>query len=292
MPVKIAIASGKGGTGKTTVTVNLYHFLSNNLNSKVQIADCDVEEPNASIFFEGLESAKSKQVTQLIPFIDTDTCTFCRKCVDYCEFNAIIVIPQAQFAEVSPSLCHSCGACLYACPEKAIIEQPNEIGQINTFNHGVDDSFLIEGKLEIGSSMQTMVIKDLVKDDWLNKEVILYDAPPGTSCSVVATITQANYTILVTEPTPFGLHDLKLMVDLVRKLKKPFGVIINKADEYSNTYTYLKEERIEILAEIPFNINYAKSYAQGAILKNIPADIESVYMGITQKLKNKLIRHA
>ena len=292
MPIKIAVASGKGGTGKTTVTVNLFHFIKENITSKVQIADCDVEEPNSSIFFDKLKPIDSKEVSQLIPFIDTGKCSFCKKCVEYCEFNAIVIIPPAQFAEVNTALCHSCGACLFACPENALTENSYEIGQL--IKYGNDkEAPLIEGKLKVGSAMQTMVINNLVTDDWLKEDIILYDAPPGTSCSVVSTVSHADYTILVTEPTPFGLHDLKLMIDLVRKLNKPFGVIINKADKgFEDTHTYLMREGIETLAEIPFSVDYASSYAQGSILKDIPEDISSAYSGLISNLKNKWVHYA
>ncbi|MBS2099343.1 nucleotide-binding protein [Carboxylicivirga linearis] len=292
MPIKIAVASGKGGTGKTTVTVTLFHYIKENITSKVQIADCDVEEPNSSIFFDDLKPIESKEVLQMIPSINTDRCSFCKKCVDYCEFNATVVIPGVGFAEVNSALCHSCGACLYACPEDALTEKSHAIGQLIKFGNN-QETPLIEGKLKVGSAMQTMVINHLVNDDWLNGDIILYDAPPGTSCSVVSTVSQANYIILVTEPTPFGLHDLKLMIELVRKLNKPFGVIINKADKgFEETNTYLMSEGIEILAEIPFRVDYASSYAQGSILKNIPGDINAAYSKLISNLKNKWVHYA
>jgi len=292
MPFKIAVASGKGGTGKTTVTVNLFHLIKENLTYKVQIADCDVEEPNSSIFFDDLKPIESKEVLQLIPFINTDKCSFCKKCLDYCEFNAIVVIPSAVFAEVNTALCHSCGACLYACPENALTEQKHEIGQLIKFGNNYETP-LIEGILKVGSAMQTMVINNLVNDDWLNGDIILYDAPPGTSCSVVSTVSQADYIILVTEPTPFGFHDLKLMIELMKKLDKPFGVIINKADKgFDDTHTFLINNKIEILAEIPFSVEYASSYAQGSILKDIPEAISSAYSGLISNLKNKWVHYA
>nr|WP_319397515.1 ATP-binding protein [uncultured Carboxylicivirga sp.] len=292
MPIRIAIASGKGGTGKTTVTVNLFHFIKENITPNVQIADCDVEEPNSSLFFDNLKPIERKNVSQSIPFINTDQCTFCRKCVEYCEFNAIVVIPPAGFAEVNSALCHSCGACLYACPHNALEEQQHSIGQLIKYGDN-NNTPLIEGKLKVGSAMQTMVINQLVQDEWINGDIVLYDAPPGTSCSVVSTVSLANYIILVTEPTPFGLHDLKLMIELVRKLDKPFGVIINKADKgFDDTHTYLLNEGIEILAEIPFDVNYASLYAQGNILKNIPDEINKAYTALISKLKNKWVHYA
>lgn len=288
MSLKIAIASGKGGTGKTTVSVNLLHFIKQNWTPSVQLADCDVEEPNAAIFFKELKPQEPTVVNQLIPFIDTDKCTFCRKCVEYCAFNAIVVIPPAGFAEVNPTLCHSCGACSVACESDAITEKPYKIGDLIPFSEG-NNTKLLEGNLKIGSPMQTMVIKSLIKDEHLNADILLFDAPPGTSCPVVATVTKADYIILVTEPSPFGLHDLKLMIALLKEIDKPFGVVINKDDnDFPDTISYLEKENIELLGRIPFDMDYARRYAQGNLFMDIPEEITATYQQLTDNLKNKL----
>jgi len=269
MSFKIAIASGKGGTGKTTVSVNLFKWIIQHWTEKVQLVDCDVEEPNDHIFLPEYLLSHQQEVTQLIPKIDLNNCTFCRKCVDWCEFNAIVVIPPVQFAEVNNSLCHSCGACLIACEDDAMIEYPHPIGKANFYKNG-NGSGLLEGVLKIGSSMQTMLIGEIKKLADPEAEVIIFDSPPGTSCPVVESVADSDYVILVTEPTPFGLHDLKLTVDLIRELKIDFGVIVNKSGlGTDDIYEYLENENIELLGKIPFDKEYASNYAKGDLsIKN------------------------
>ena len=291
MSFKIAIASGKGGTGKTTVSANLYYFIWKNGCNNIQLADCDVEEPNDAIFFQNADRESKKDVYQFIPKIDKVKCTFCCKCVEYCEFNAISVIPSVKFAEVNTDLCHSCGACSVACQFNAIEEKPEQIGTISYYDTSLGNG-LIEGRLKIGSAMQTMVIKELKKSVSHENAITIYDAPPGTSCPVVETVADTDYIILVTEPTPFGLHDLKLMTELLNDLQKPFGVIVNKAGLGNReVYEYLKEEQIELLGEIPFNKEYAANYAAGAILDDIPVNIEKQYLKIIKKLERRIVQY-
>ena len=284
MPLKIAIVSGKGGTGKTTVAVNLFHFLARDHTSKIQLIDCDVEEPNDILFFPDAKLSSEQMASQLIPEIDNEKCTYCRKCVEYCEFNAIVIIPPTVYAEVNTSLCHSCGACLTACGFDVISEKPERIGTVRHYHIG-RYGILSEGRLKIGSAMQTLLIKQVKQQAFMNSDVIIYDAPPGTSCPVVETVLDSDYVILVTEPTPFGLYDLKLTVELLKDLRIPFGVIINKAGLGDHkVHEFLSHEHIELLGEIPFNRNYASKYARGNIFKNIPAEIETQYESIIQKL--------
>jgi MinD superfamily P-loop ATPase len=290
MTFKIAIASGKGGTGKTTVSVNLYHFFLKYISEKVKLVDCDVEEPNDVLFFKETEMESTQKVMQFIPEIDPEKCTYCNQCVDYCEFNAISVIPSVKYTDINADLCHSCGACLVACTFGAITEKAHMIGTINNYKTGNGDG-LTEGILRVGSPMQTMVIKELKKKVFQNEEIIIYDAPPGTSCPVVQTVADADFTILVTEPTPFGLHDLKLAVDLLKETGIPFGIIVNKAGlGNKQVYEYIKSERLELLGSIPFNKNYAAQYSSGNILSNIPDEIEICYLEIIKKLKRKIVR--
>jgi MinD superfamily P-loop ATPase len=283
--MKIAIASGKGGTGKTTVSVNLYYYINLYVNNNVHLVDCDVEEPNDALFFPEASIISEKEVFQLIHEIDTEKCTFCRKCADWCEFNAISIIKNMQFAKVNHDLCHSCGACITACEFGAITEHPQPLGVISHFETGIGNG-LTEGRLKIGSAMQTMLIKEVKKKVRDSAEIMIYDAPPGTSCPVVETVANADYIILVTEPTPFGLHDLKITVELLKDLQKSFGVIVNKAGlGNDDVYHFLAENQIELLGKIPFTKEYAASYAEGHILNNIPEEIKNTYLDIIKKLK-------
>lgn len=287
MSIKIAVASGKGGTGKTTVATNLYRTINRLHAEHALLVDCDVEEPNDALFFPGSPQLSQTIVNQEIPNIDTTRCTFCRKCADYCEFNAIVVIPPAEFAEVNSSLCHSCGACLVACPSDAIRVQNVPIGTITRYGDSAGKG-IQEGRLEIGSAMQTMVIRSLKHSMPADEKIIILDAPPGTSCPVVETISDADYVILVTEPTPFGLHDLKLMLALVRELGIPFGVVVNKAELGNReVYSYLQNEGVEILSEIPFNRSYASQYARADLFHMIPEQVSLAHQQIYESLSEK-----
>lgn len=287
MPYKIAVASGKGGTGKTTVSVNLFLSLYEKHGGNIQLVDCDVEEPNDLIFFADAERTSQQSIYQQIPVIDTDICTFCKKCVEYCEFNALTLIESARFAEVNLNLCHSCGACTFACTYGAITEHPQSIGVVNTYETP-EYTGLVEGNLKIGSEMQTMLISEMKKTISDNNRIVIYDAPPGTSCPVVATISDVDYILLVAEPTLFGMHDLKLMVRLVRELNKEFGVIINKAGlGNDDIYGYLKDEKIDLIGEIPFSKEYASLYAEGNITVSVPENISKSYLQIMEALQLK-----
>ena len=282
--MKIAIASGKGGTGKTTVAVNLYYFLSKKMDNLVKLVDCDVEEPNDMLFFKYGELAERKEVVTLVPKIDTKKCTFCKKCSDWCEFNAISIVKALKFAEVRNDLCHSCGACSVACEFGAITEHAQPLGNITKYKTNFG-SGVIEGRLEIGSAMQTSLIKEVKKSVDSSEDLILLDAPPGTSCPVVETISDADFIILVTEPTPFGLHDLQLTVDLIRELKIPFGVIVNKAGLGNNeVFRYLEQQNIELIGTIPYSRDYASAYSKGELLTTISDEIAEYYESAVQRI--------
>ena len=284
MSYKIAVASGKGGTGKTTVSINLQMYLQELEQKDVLLVDCDVEEPNDLLFFPDAVKTSEEVVTQLVPEIIKDKCTFCGRCEEYCEYNAITIIPSHNYAKVDGGLCHSCGACLVACQDDAIVENEESIGKVRSYLAN-DKYHLVEGRLNVGSPMQTMVIKDLKKRIMSEQEIVLYDAPPGTSCSVVETISDVDFVVLVAEPTLFGLHDLKLMVELVRDLNRPFGLVINKAGLGDDTiYKYIKDEDINLLGEVPFSKAYASLYAKGNIGGQVPAEIEDAYRDIVDHL--------
>lgn len=287
MAYKIAIASGKGGTGKTTVAANLYHLLTQKNSGKAMLVDCDVEEPNDILFFPKAIKVQETIVNQEIPHIDPSRCTFCRRCTEYCEFNAITVLPPVKFAQVNDSLCHSCGACSVACEYGAVQINDHPVGTIAHYKNGLGEGIL-EGRLKIGSAMQTMVIRSLKKVIPTGLDTVILDAPPGTSCPVVETISDADFIILVTEPTPFGVHDLQLMVSLVRDMQKPFGVVINKANMGNReVYDYLESEGIGILSEIPFSRSYASQYASADLFGDIPKEIQDAYERLTKNLHVK-----
>ncbi len=288
MSYKIAIASGKGGTGKTSVAVNLYHFLAKEVTGNIQMLDCDVEEPNDLLFFPNYTKGLQETIHQMIPEINEDQCTYCKKCSDYCEFNALTIIPPVKFIQVNDVLCHSCGACAVACTEGAIKEVEHPIGKVTHYDLGLGKG-LLEGKLRIGSAMQTMLIKELKNRADVSSDIIIYDAPPGTSCSVVQSVVDADFVVLVTEPTPFGLHDLKLTVELMKDLNKEFGVVINKAGLGSNdTQEYLIQNNIELLGEIPFKREFAALYAEGLLGECLPMDLKTDFIKIVDILSQKI----
>ncbi len=285
MAFTIAVASGKGGTGKTSVSVRLFQSLQERFGENTGLVDCDVEEPNAGIFFSETLPVGESAVMQEIPVIDTERCIFCRKCSEYCEFNAIVVIPTASFARVNPSLCHSCGACQVACESGAIWVKEEPVGTISRYRTPSNGT-LTEGRLKIGSAMQTMVIRSLKRSVRGRFEVLVLDAPPGTSCPVVETISDAGYVVLVTEPTPFGMYDLKLMVELLEETGNRFGVVVNKAGTGDRAlYPYLEEKNIEILAEIPFSREFAACYAKGSILEGIPDEVRKAYRSLEERIQ-------
>ncbi len=251
--MKIAIASGKGGTGKTTLATNLALSLDN-----VQLLDCDVEEPDSHLFLN-LKLEKVEDVCISIPKIDKQKCDFCRKCSEFCVYHALAVFPSEVL--FFPELCHGCGGCTLVCPQQAITEEKRVIGVLETGNSGNLEFY--HGLLNIGEPMATP-IRGALKTKIDNNKIVILDSPPGTSCPVIESVSEADYTLLVTEPTPFGLHDLKLAVNMIRKLGIPFGVIINR-DGIGNdgVEKYCKGEGIDILMKIPQDMEIARLYSKG-----------------------------
>ena len=258
--MKIAIASGKGGTGKTTISTSL----ALSIGSGVQFLDCDAEEPNAHIFLKP-DIKEIKKVFIKVPEVDRQKCTYCGKCAEVCAFNAMAVISPANGREGSilifEILCHGCGACSFFCPQKAIKEKDREIGVVEIGD--ANSIEFIHGRLNIGEAMAPPLIRQI--KSYINPvKTVIIDAPPGTSCPVVSSVKGSDFCILVTEPTPFGLNDLILAVEVLRKLEIPFGIVINRSDlGDKKTYDYSKKEKIPILMEIPFRKEIASAYSKG-----------------------------
>ena len=249
----ITVASGKGGTGKTTVAVNIALSLEN-----VQLLDCDVEEPNSHILLQP-KITETKPVYTKVPVISEELCVYCGKCSKFCAYNALFVAPKTVM--VFPELCHNCGGCMLVCPKDAITEKERQIGVIKKGEaKGVE---LVYGELNVGEAMAVPLIK-AVKNQMKNDKTVLIDAPPGTACSLVASVHKTDYCILVTEPTPFGLHDLKITVQVLKDLGVPMGVVINRAGIGDRkVYEYCKKEKIPLLMEIPFSKKIAELYSRG-----------------------------
>ena len=252
----VSVASGKGGTGKTLVATSLALTLGD--AGEVQLLDCDVEEPNAHIFLH-FPLNQSRPVSIPIPRVDETKCTYCGKCAEVCAYNAIAVVSRKVL--IFPQLCHGCGACSHLCPESAITEEGREIGVVEKGNSGNVE--FIQGKLTIGEPMAPPIIREVKRHVDPTRTVII-DVPPGTSCPVVEAVKGTDFCLLVTEPTPFGLNDLSLAVEVVRKLQIPCGVIINRVGVGDDRVErYCLEEKIPVLLKIPLDRDIAVLYSKG-----------------------------
>ncbi len=258
--MRIAVASGKGGTGKTTVAVNLAVF------NGVDLLDLDVEEPNAHIFVKG--EKEERKAYRKVPEVK-ENCNGCGVCKDICQFSAIYVVDTAYPLH---ELCHSCGACSYLCPEKAIEEVNFETGRIITI---YGDVKLTYGELTIGEASPVFLIKQV--KEMAGKKAII-DSPPGTACPMVESVSDADYVILVAEPTPFSLHDLKIAVSVVEDFKLKFGVVINKHGlPFDGVERFCREEGIDILGRIPFSVDIARKYSRGEVLEEMREFFTDLY---------------
>ena len=275
----ISVASGKGGTGKTTVATNL----AMSLGSKVQFLDCDVEEPNAHLFIHP-EWEETKTITTPVPQVDETKCSLCGKCSEICQFKAIVVIGDTvlPFHE----LCHSCGGCMEVCPEKAITETGRELGIIERgYRNGIK---FIHGKLRIGEAMSPPLIRkvrSLARPDQLT----IIDAPPGTSCPVIASMEGADFVLLVTEPTPFGLHDLELALEAVKVLGIPCGLVINRSDiGDTQVKDYATRQSLPILMEIPFDRRIAEAYSRGEVLVEVMPEWKEGFLELYRRIEERV----
>jgi len=281
--MNIAMASGKGGTGKTTVAVNFTWFLAY-AGQRVQYLDCDVEEPNGHIFIKPSIRASSASKV-MIPVVDQEKCTSCGECGAKCQFHAIVNLPGDTL--IFPGLCHSCGLCSAVCPTGAITEGTRDVGIIEQ-GRGVREIEFTHGILNVGEAMAVPLIKKVKmerKDQFIN----IVDAPPGTSCPVVATLNGSDAVIMVTEPTPFGLHDLKIAIDVARLLNIPTGVVINRDQGgYPPLSDYLETSHIPVLAVIPEDAEIARHYSRGdIILESLPSYIDT-YLSLATNLEKLL----
>ena len=274
----ISIASGKGGTGKTLVATSLTRSLKDKYD--VQILDCDVEEPNDHIFLKGTVDGIDK-VSIPVPAVDVAKCTCCGKCAEVCAYNAIAVLNQNVL--VFPELCHGCGACGYLCPEGAITEVDREIGTVEYGN--ADGAAFVQGKLSIGQPMAPPIIRK-VKSYAHHGGITIIDAAPGSSCPVVEAIRGSDFCLLVTEPTPFGLNDLMLAVETVKKLDIPFGIVLNRAGiGDGKTEDYCREQNIPILMTIPLDTRIAGYYSRGITLVDGMENYKESFLNMLYKIE-------
>lgn len=267
----LAIASGKGGTGKTTVATNLAQVAAKD-GCAVAYLDCDVEEPNGHLFLKPAIEQK-KQIEKRLPVVDLKRCTFCGRCAQACRYGAIACVNKQVliFAE----LCHSCGGCILACPTNAMSEVPKSIGELR---QGTSDAVqFVEGRLNVGEAMSPPAIR-AVKAVSIEADLIIIDCPPGTSCPAIEGVRGSDLVLLVTEPTPFGLNDLKLAVEMVRELRLPMAVVLNRCDIGDDQVSqYCTNQGIPILAEIPDDRDVAEAYSRGQLVcDTVPTFADSI----------------
>jgi MinD superfamily P-loop ATPase len=272
----VSVASGKGGTGKTTVATNMAY----SLGEKVQLLDCDVEEPNAHLFLNP-QIEKTESAYAMVPDVDLEKCSYCSKCADICRYSAITVVGETVLT--FPELCHGCGGCVEVCPEHAISEGGRELGYVELGHAGKVD--FGQGRLRIGEAMAPPLIKE-VRNHATKKGIVIIDAPPGTSCPVIAAMNKVDFVLLVTEPTPFGLHDLQLAVEAVKLLQISCGLVINRSDLGTDeVHRYAKKEGIPILLEIPFDRKIAEAYSRGDMLADIDSSWKEKFTELYRKIE-------
>lgn len=273
--MKIAVLSGKGGTGKTFISVNLSYVAENS-----NYIDCDIEEPNGYLYFKP-EIVNREKIHLKIPQVDMELCKGCRKCVEFCKFNALAYIKEKVF--VFENICHSCGGCSLLCPEKAISEKNKEIGEIQ---EGIfNNSNIFTGILNIGEESGVSIIKKLLNKA-NNKPYTFIDCPPGSSCNVMESIKDADYCILVAEPTLFGLHNFNMVYNLVKLFNKPFGAVLNKCTEGENPIEkYCRERDINILAKIPYENKLGTLNSNGEIASEKDKKYKVLFSSLLERIK-------
>jgi MinD superfamily P-loop ATPase len=276
--MRIAIASGKGGTGKTTVATNLARVIAQ-MGQEVQYLDCDVEEPNGHIFLKP-QIEQTQEVTVGVPEVDTQKCDGCGNCGRLCQYSAIVCLKETVMT--FEALCHSCGGCMLVCPMGAITEKQRPIGFIDI--GAADGVAFAQGRLNVGDVRTPSLIRH-VKQTTTGQGVVIVDAPPGTSCPVIEAVKGADLCLLVTEPTPFGLNDLKLAVDMVAALKLPFAVVINRSDSGDDrVHRLCLKEGIEIAMELPDDRRIAEAYSAGKMIIDAMPEYRSAFSGLYERV--------
>lgn len=276
-----AVASGKGGTGKTTVTVNLARVFSETM--PVQVIDCDVEEPDVRLHLPGRKN-RSVIVHTRVPVIDDNACIHCGACSSFCGFRALVV--AGKMAMVFPEICHGCGGCVMVCPVQAISLTEHRVGTVEQARVN-GNLAVITGVLDVGSPMAGPVIR-AARHTGDPEILTLLDAPPGTSCPAVESLRNADFAILVTEPTPFGLHDLSLVVELVRLLEVPFCVVVNRHHEGDDRiHEFCRKKSIDIAITIPENRKYASAGARGLVLVDEFPELRAPFLELAHRLKKE-----
>lgn len=279
--MNIAIASGKGGTGKTTVAVNLAWVLSRQGDS-VRYLDCDVEEPNGHLFLKP-HIEKTETAAIPIPVIDESECTACGECVRMCQYRALVRLGKTVM--VFEELCHGCGGCMLVCPQKAITEKDKSIGAVEIGASGAIK--FVHGRLNIGEAMSPPLIRKVLThatDDAIN----IIDAPPGTSCPVISSIRNADFVLLVTEPSPFGLNDLGLALDMISELGVPHAIVVNRADTSTAiAQDFCKKRQVTILAEIPDDRRIAEVYSSGGIICDMLPEYEQPFKDLWRQIRKR-----
>lgn len=273
--MKLAVLSGKGGTGKTTIASNLFHSYGQAI-----LMDADVEEPNSHLFIQP-SIHHSSLVSRGYPMVDQDQCDLCGLCGDFCRFNAIL--PAKKEVLVSKELCHDCGGCKLVCPQDAIQYKQRSIGKIH---EGVtqEGQPMLYGKLNVGEISGVPIIEKMhqMTED---ADRVIIDSPPGTACTTVAAIEVADYALIVAEPTPFGLSDMQMVVEMLEEMDIPFGVVVNKAGlGDDNLHAFCRDKGLEIFTEIPFKREYAQKSAEGRLLSDVDPDFHRKMMELGQKI--------
>jgi len=282
--MRIAVASGKGGTGKTTVATNLAVAASRN-GRTVGYLDCDVEEPNGAVFLKP-QISQTRPVNVSVPVVDSNKCTGCGKCGEICQYSAIVSMKKGVL--VFPELCHGCAGCWLVCPAGAVAESHRTTGELQRGRAG--EVQFVQGILSIGEVMSPPVIR-AVKDAAPEVDLLVIDSPPGTSCPVIESVRDADFVLLVTEPTPFGLNDLKLAVEMVRAVKSAFGVVINRADVGDDqTKRYCRQEQIEVLTEIPDDRQVAEAYSRGEMIVDAIPKYRDLYDDLLNQVETRIPR--